>query len=133
MVSADPFLCGIRGKTGMEAWLYDEDRWPSGTCGGLVTQKKENRMRFISEYDCDEDALSSPDVERIVKRYALLKDEEDKLIDYKEISCKEETPEGYVYVVYAEELMTCAEAYNGFCLSRYDERRGSGGVSLFHA
>jgi hypothetical protein len=101
-------------KTGMEAWLYDEDRWPSGTCGGLVTKKKENRMRFISEYDCDEDALSSPDVERIVKRYALLKDEEDKLIDYKEISCKEETPEGYVYVVYAEELMTCSEAYNGF-------------------
>ncbi|NQT91763.1 MAG: hypothetical protein HQ559_03305, partial [Lentisphaerae bacterium] len=23
---------------GMEAWLYDEDRWPSGAAGGLVTQ-----------------------------------------------------------------------------------------------
>lgn len=21
-------------KYGMETWLYDEDRWPSGTCGG---------------------------------------------------------------------------------------------------
>ena len=34
-------------KTGMEAWLYDEDRWPSGTAGGKVTVKKGNRMKFI--------------------------------------------------------------------------------------
>ena len=25
-------------KLGMEAWLYDEDRWPSGAAGGLVTK-----------------------------------------------------------------------------------------------
>lgn len=25
------------GKYGMHAWLYDEDRWPSGTAGGQVT------------------------------------------------------------------------------------------------
>ncbi|KPK65735.1 MAG: hypothetical protein AMK73_02150 [Planctomycetes bacterium SM23_32] len=25
-------------KLGMEAWLYDEDRWPSGAAGGLVTR-----------------------------------------------------------------------------------------------
>ena len=25
-------------KLGMEAWLYDEDRWPCGTAGGLVTR-----------------------------------------------------------------------------------------------
>ncbi len=25
-------------KLGMEAWLYDEDRWPSGSAGGLVTE-----------------------------------------------------------------------------------------------
>ena len=24
-------------EDGMEAWLYDEDRWPSGTAGGKVT------------------------------------------------------------------------------------------------
>lgn len=32
---------------GIEAWLYDEDRWPSGYAGGYVTQKSENRMRFL--------------------------------------------------------------------------------------
>lgn len=25
-------------KRGMKAWLYDEDRWPSGAAGGLVTR-----------------------------------------------------------------------------------------------
>ena len=33
----------ILHENGMDAYLYDEDRWPSGTCGGLVTQTKEFR------------------------------------------------------------------------------------------
>lgn len=31
----------------MLAWLYDEDRWPSGAAGGLVTQQKEYRQRYL--------------------------------------------------------------------------------------
>ena len=38
---------GEAQRLGMEAWLYDEDRWPSGTAGGLVTQKPEYRQKFI--------------------------------------------------------------------------------------
>ena len=34
-------------KRGMLAWLYDEDKWPSGFAGGLVTRKEENRQRFL--------------------------------------------------------------------------------------
>ncbi len=34
-------------KSNMEAWLYDEDRWPSGTAGGMVTVNPEYRMRFL--------------------------------------------------------------------------------------
>ena len=41
--------CADESKTlGMEAWLYDEDRWPSGTAGGVVTQNPEFRSRFVS-------------------------------------------------------------------------------------
>ena len=29
----------------MLAWLYDEDRWPSGAAGGLVTKDKKYRAR----------------------------------------------------------------------------------------
>ncbi|MCD9021487.1 glycosyl hydrolase [Cohnella silvisoli] len=34
-------------KLGMEAWLYDEDRWPSGTAGGMVTEEPRLRQKFI--------------------------------------------------------------------------------------
>ena len=32
---------------GLETWLYDEDRWPSGTAGGMVTENPSFRRRFI--------------------------------------------------------------------------------------
>lgn len=31
----------------MLCWLYDEDRWPSGSAGGYVTKNIENRARFL--------------------------------------------------------------------------------------
>lgn len=34
-------------EIGLELWIYDEDRWPSGTAGGLVTEKKENRSKRL--------------------------------------------------------------------------------------
>ncbi len=34
-------------KNGMEAWMYDEDRWPSGAAGGLVTKNPKYRMRLL--------------------------------------------------------------------------------------
>ena len=35
------------GKNGLEAWMYDEDRWPSGAAGGLVTKYPKYRMRRL--------------------------------------------------------------------------------------
>jgi hypothetical protein len=35
-------------KLGMEAWLYDEDRWPSGAAGGLVTKNPKYRSHFLA-------------------------------------------------------------------------------------
>lgn len=34
-------------KEGMINYLYDEDRWPSGTAGGYVTMKPEFRMKHV--------------------------------------------------------------------------------------
>ncbi|MFA6173803.1 MAG: glycosyl hydrolase, partial [Kiritimatiellales bacterium] len=34
-------------KLGLEAWLYDEDRWPSGLAGGIVSQHPEFRQKAI--------------------------------------------------------------------------------------
>ena len=32
---------------GMLAWLYDEDRWPSGAAGGLVTKNVRHRAKSL--------------------------------------------------------------------------------------
>ncbi|MDP6490325.1 MAG: glycosyl hydrolase [Kiritimatiellia bacterium] len=44
-------------KLDMEAWLYDEDRWPSGAAGGLVTQDPKYRMHRLvcNRYEAGED------------------------------------------------------------------------------
>jgi hypothetical protein len=34
-------------KNGMLAWLYDEDRWPSGAAGGIVTKEERFRARHL--------------------------------------------------------------------------------------
>lgn len=105
--------CAKRGRElGMEAWLYDEDRWPSGTCGGLVTKNKAYRLRFISEYGSDEQALSEKNVVGIICRYALLL-EDGRLKNAFLVNSKEEVPSDYVYAVYAEELMADDAVYNG--------------------
>jgi len=38
-------------KLGMKAWLYDEDRWPSGAAGGLVTDELKYRIRELQMGD----------------------------------------------------------------------------------
>ena len=39
-------------KLKMRAWLYDEDRWPSGAAGGLVTSNPRYRMRALNVFTC---------------------------------------------------------------------------------
>ena len=40
--------CVDRGEElGLESWLYDEDRWPSGLAGGIVSQHPEFRQKAI--------------------------------------------------------------------------------------
>lgn len=34
-------------KLGLKAYLYDEDRWPSGSAGGMVTKDKRYRLRRL--------------------------------------------------------------------------------------
>ncbi len=38
---------------GMEAWLYDEDRWPSGSAGGKVTVDPQYRMKSLYVFESD--------------------------------------------------------------------------------
>lgn len=62
-------------KLGMNAWLYDEDRWPSGAGGGLVTKDVRFRKRNIkfevlekAEYRDDDLAWFAAKIEGSVAR-----------------------------------------------------------------
>ena len=104
-------------KIGLEAWLYDEDRWPSGTCGGLVTKERKYRMRFLSLYYSDREAYACPEVVSILYRYAVKfeKDEngEDRLVDFYTVDSERNIREGYTYVLFAEEEQKESDFYNG--------------------
>jgi hypothetical protein len=49
----DEFMAMVKGcveaakAQGLFVWLYDEDRWPSGAAGGLVTQDPRYRARHL--------------------------------------------------------------------------------------
>ena len=41
-------ICAEAAKeTGTYAWLYDEDRWPSGYAGGEITKEEKNRSKAL--------------------------------------------------------------------------------------
>ncbi|MCL1887530.1 MAG: hypothetical protein FWF96_01490, partial [Kiritimatiellaeota bacterium] len=67
----DMIAAGIdEGKrTGLETWIYDEDRWPSGTAGGLVTLDHRCRAKRLHCLRTKGDSI--PDGALAVFKYAL--------------------------------------------------------------
>lgn len=53
--------CEKADKEHMLAWLYDEDRWPSGAAGGLVTKDEEYRARclLMTTEPCDNEDVAA--------------------------------------------------------------------------
>ncbi len=73
-------------KLDMQAWLYDEDRWPSGAAGGLVTANREYRMQsVVMQRGIRSDQLDK--VSDIVAVFAAKLQDDNKLLDYRRI-CK---------------------------------------------
>jgi len=57
-------------KLGLEAWLYDEDRWPSGSAGGMATENREFRSKALQLTVADPANLRWPDRESFVAAFA---------------------------------------------------------------
>lgn len=66
----DEFMNLVKGcvkkakKEEMLAWLYDEDRWPSGAAGGIVTKDEKYRARCLlfTPNPCSLDDIGEADV-----------------------------------------------------------------------
>lgn len=98
----------------MLAYLYDEDRWPSGAAGGLVTKNKKYRMRHLwmkIEHDREKvkwakNVLGIFEVEfdaDVIKSYRRIRKGE-------KISGKN----GMKYLIFWVEIMKESDWYNGY-------------------
>ncbi len=102
-------------KDGMLAWLYDEDRWPSGAAGGLVTRDPAFRARHLlftrRPYGPDDrvrtvtkGSTSAPlrtGNGRLIARYDIVLDHAGDLSTYRRIG-PDESPQGFVCHAYLE-------------------------------
>ncbi|MBR2965314.1 MAG: hypothetical protein IKC34_02055 [Clostridia bacterium] len=92
--------CTGRAKDiGLLSWLYDEDRYASGSAGGLVTKNPEFRQRILC-FSCKPDYQTS-DSTLILGRYDIVLDESKTLSSYKMLADGENAV-GTVWTVYRE-------------------------------
>lgn len=75
----------------MITWLYDEDRWPSGAAGGLVTRDHQYRQRVLVFTP----NLLGDDKERTLLAHYQVQLTGGLLDDYKRIDIDEKAAEGY--------------------------------------
>ena len=86
-------------KNEMLAWLYDEDRWPSGAAGGIVTKDHALRQRYLRFTPNAERELGEYD--RLIASFDVVLDENKCLKSYKMIE-NGEAAEGRVWRVIRE-------------------------------
>jgi hypothetical protein len=94
-------------EMGLLTWLYDEDRWPSGAGGGLVTKDHKYRMRFLLFTPERQEGKKIPEGELRSSGQAVRSDErtflaayrvklvDDYLADYSIMKEGEPVGEGY--------------------------------------
>jgi len=98
----------------MLAWLYDEDRWPSGAAGGLVTKDPQYRIRHllltrhpygIGKFEPDA-AVSKAETRRtengeLIACFDIELDRDGSLTAYRRIG-EHDTTQGFKLYAYAE-------------------------------
>lgn len=72
-------------KESMLAWLYDEDRWPSGSAGGLVTKDESLRQRKLVLT-----MKENPKCGRLVGKYEVVLGKDGALASYRLLKKGEE-------------------------------------------
>lgn len=100
--------CADRAKEyGVEAWLYDEDRWPSGTAGGAVTKNPAYRMHFLRM--CRE---GDPETGNLLACFAVCM-ENGFYTSFRPIEADAELKAGEEKLWFSVVEMPCGSFYNG--------------------
>ena len=93
-------------KTHTLAWLYDEDRWPSGSAGGIVTKTPKYRQRFLRITKQDIVSTLKPKDEAVelgeayfFHAYDIIQNADGELVSYRMIA-PDEKAEGVKWFTY---------------------------------
>ena len=73
-------------RQGLYTYLYDEDRWPSGAAGGIVTKEKSYRSRYLTFVP---DKMNEDEDRRLLARYEIVL-EQGYLVDYRKLNSGEQ-------------------------------------------
>ncbi len=104
---------------GMYAWLYDEDRWPSGSCGGKVTREHpELRQRTLTaELHAPDGALECDDAVASGAPYTIAvfdvwQNERGEMESYSRADAESAVPDGAVRWYFNSYCQGFSEWYN---------------------
>lgn len=94
----------VAKREGLSAWLYDEDRYPAGAAGGLVTRHVRYRTRYLlltRKKRAELPERDNDDSGKLIAFYGVSLDRNNMLLSYRrveetEILCEKEIPL-YVY------------------------------------
>ncbi|MDR1093194.1 MAG: hypothetical protein LBL66_03505 [Clostridiales bacterium] len=102
-------------KLGLYAYIYDEDRWPSGSAGGRVTKNPRYRSKYISMrlFGREEFDLGNFGQEYLAS-FAVLLTEGGDLVDYYPVTDRLDIRDGYKAAVFYVEEMSKDPFYNGY-------------------
>lgn len=144
-------------KENLESWLYDEDRWPSGSAGGMVTKEEKYRAMFMEMNLLTREEWESwqPD-ENVIAVFALKWKEQapetesssDRKPEAEGVGTGAETgifsekrllqvgdrlEEGEQAVVFRTRYSVCNDNYNGYCyVNTMDEEAIQKYIELTH-
>ncbi|MCM8788776.1 MAG: hypothetical protein NC907_03185 [Candidatus Omnitrophica bacterium] len=99
-------------KLKMLAYLYDEDRWPSGAAGGLVTRDKKFRMRYLGMKIVD-DYKKIKNTKNVVGIFEA-EFEQDRIKSYRKLRKLEKTKNSVKYLVFTIEIQKESPWHNGY-------------------
>ena len=102
-------------KLDMQAWLYDEDRWPSGAAGGLVTKNPKHRMRQMTMSVLDQPAGLAWTKDVLAAFTATVADGRATAVArLARGSRPRKLSKGQSILVFRELTTPCADWYNGY-------------------
>lgn len=117
---SEEFMDRIKGclakakQENLQVYLYDEDRWPSGFAGGLVTKEEKYRAQYLlftnKPYEAGEEAQKQTDSSaraartlngRLLEVYDVVLDEKGYLVSGKKLE-EGMQPQGTYWYAYLE-------------------------------